>query len=236
MPYRFALKRQDYSDYASGRVFYHLPSHPTFPIRLGMEVFERCMAIRTTGGASGPVRMYDPCCGEAYHLAVLAMFYWQSIAEIIGSDIDPEVLSVARRNLSLLTAEGLDRRIHEIGQLSSTYGKASHDQALVSAAALKQKLADNTLDHAITTHLFQADAGDQAAAKYRQLGPIGGRQRRRLRQQQCNEIGGVGSKRRQTREQQGWKGEEGRASRHGADDASAQPGGKQHQHLAGGHP
>ncbi|MFK7803274.1 MAG: hypothetical protein AB8G95_16690, partial [Anaerolineae bacterium] len=39
MPYRFATENKDYSDFASGRVFYGAPGHPVFPVRLISEVF-----------------------------------------------------------------------------------------------------------------------------------------------------------------------------------------------------
>lgn len=158
MPYRFATQRQDYSDYASGRVFYNLPGHPAFPIRLANEIFLRCMKIRKTSGCTAPARLYDACCGGAYHLAVLAYFHWENIADITASDIDPDSLSVAARNLSLLTLEGLDRRIQEVSELQSLYGKASHSEALASASVLKGRLAENLSGHSIPTNLFQADA------------------------------------------------------------------------------
>jgi len=40
MPYQFASESKDYSDYASGRVFYGAPGHPAFPVR-SVERFRR---------------------------------------------------------------------------------------------------------------------------------------------------------------------------------------------------
>ena len=51
MQYKFAKEQPDYSDLASGRVFYSLPGHPAFPVRLASEVFQRCLAHREDAGA-----------------------------------------------------------------------------------------------------------------------------------------------------------------------------------------
>jgi hypothetical protein len=160
MPYRFATEKQDLSDYASGRVFTGAPGHPAFPVRLASEIFQRCVAARDV---SAPCVLYDPVCGGAYHLSTLAYLQWHAIDTIIGSDIDSEILSVAERNLGLLTLEGLDRRIAEIQEMLACYGKASHAAALASANRLRQRLAALCADHWIATRLFAADALDGEA-------------------------------------------------------------------------
>lgn len=157
MTYRFVIEYRDYSDYASGRVLYNLPGHPAFPIRLASEIFQRCLEFRRKVMITTPVILYDPCCGSAYSLAVLAFFHWEAIAEIFASDINKEALSVAERNLSLLTPDGLERRVQELAQLKILYGKPSHDDAMASALFLQESLAKNIVDHPISTHLFQAD-------------------------------------------------------------------------------
>jgi 23S rRNA (guanine2535-N1)-methyltransferase len=48
MQYKYEKTMLDYSDLASGRVFYSLPGHPAFPIRLASEIFQRCLASRAT--------------------------------------------------------------------------------------------------------------------------------------------------------------------------------------------
>src|SRR5438128_795255 len=40
MPFKFAVERENYADYASGKVFYNLPGHPAFPVRLASEIFQ----------------------------------------------------------------------------------------------------------------------------------------------------------------------------------------------------
>jgi hypothetical protein len=159
VPYRFAIERPDYSDLSSGRVFYSLPGHPAFPIRLASEIFQRCLAHRQAAGYSGPPALYDPCCGAAYLLSVLAYLHGPSIRALAASDVDPTAVELARRNLELLTAEGLDRRIAALGADYARFGKDSHRQALESACRLRERIGRMSL---IPTRVFQADAGNPA--------------------------------------------------------------------------
>jgi len=158
MPYRFAQEHQDYSDYASGRVFYAAPGHPAFPVRLVSEVFQRCQALRQKQGLSAPVTLYDPCCGSAYHLSTLAYLHWFEIGTILGSDIDPEILPVAARNLGLLTPAGLEERAGEIAKLLDLYDKPSHMEAAISVKRFAAELKQHHPPHPIQTCVFQADA------------------------------------------------------------------------------
>jgi tRNA G10 N-methylase Trm11 len=160
MPYKFARERGDYSDLASGKVFHSLPGYPAFPIRLGSEIFQRCLAGLTSGGAAGRVTLYDPCCGGAYHLATLACLHWDSIDSIIASDIDPKAVQLAQRNLALLTLEGVDRRVVELADLWKKFGKESHRAALRSADQLRQRIDRLSKDHMISTRVFAANAMD----------------------------------------------------------------------------
>jgi len=160
MPYLFAAECHNDADYAGGRVFYSLPGHPAFPVRLASEIFHRCLALRAADGLTAPVALYDPCCGGAYHLATLAYLHGEHIASIAASDIDADALNLARRNLDLLTLPGLDRRIAELEALWADYGKRSHEEALESAERLRERLLDLNEQHAIPVSVFQADATD----------------------------------------------------------------------------
>jgi 16S rRNA G966 N2-methylase RsmD len=161
MQYKYAKEQQDYSDFSSGRVFYSLPGHPAFPVRLASEIFQRCLAHRKAiYGNSGSCALYDPCCGAAYHLSVLAYLHVESIGAVIGSDIDAKAVRVARRNLGLLHIEGLDRRIEEISTLFEQYGKGSHKEALNSAQRFKERLSTLVTNHRLETKVFQADTTD----------------------------------------------------------------------------
>ncbi len=162
MPYLFAAERRNEADYAAGRVFYSLPGHPAFPVRLVSEIFQRCLALRAADGLTAPVALYDPCCGGAYHLATLAYLHGERIASIAASDIDALVLDLARRNLDLLTLPGLDRRTAELEWLWADYGKRSHAEALESAERLRERLLALTERRSILIALFQADALDEA--------------------------------------------------------------------------
>jgi hypothetical protein len=157
MPYRFT-ERTDLTHFSSGRVFYNLPGHPAFPVRLISEVFQRCMDLRAASGLTGAVRLYDPCCGGAYHLAVLAYFHWDAIREVVASDIDSQALSIAGRNLSLLTKAGLDARLRELAEMYVHFGKESHADALASATVLRGQLAANLASRPIPARLFAANA------------------------------------------------------------------------------
>jgi 16S rRNA G966 N2-methylase RsmD len=164
MQYKYATEQTDYSDLSSGRVFYSLPGHPAFPVRLASEIFQRCLAYReTTYQVSGPCALYDPCCGAAYHLSVLGFLHGEHIREIIASDIDEKAVAQAERNLGLLHEDGLNRRIAELSELLEQYGKESHREALRSAAVLKEKLLTERKSQSLETRVFQANATDKRA-------------------------------------------------------------------------
>jgi tRNA G10 N-methylase Trm11 len=159
MEYKYAKEQLDYSDYASGRVFYSISGHPAFPVRLASEIFQRCMAHRQAiYQIASPCVLYDPCCGAAYHLSVLGYLHRLSIREIVASDVEENAVNLAEKNLSLLNIAGLENRIAEIKSMLEQYGKDSHQEALESAAVLKTKLSRDTL----ATKTFQANALDKA--------------------------------------------------------------------------
>lgn len=134
--------------------------HPAFPVRLASEIFQRCIAAREAiYQESRPCTLFDPCCGAAYHLSMLAYLHGRHIREIIASDIDEGAVALAERNLGLLSAAGLDRRIHEITDMIQRYGKDSHKDALESARRIKDHLSGR--NYAIKTRVFQADATDR---------------------------------------------------------------------------
>ncbi|HUE98495.1 MAG TPA: hypothetical protein VMN99_04525 [Anaerolineales bacterium] len=161
MQYKHAREQMDYSDLSSGRVFYSLPGYPAFPVRLASEIFQRCVAHRQIiYKKSTPCTLYDPCCGAAYHLSVLAYLHGDYIREVIGSDIDEKAVALAERNLGLLRMEGLDTRINEISKLFEQYGKESHQDALRSAFILKKKLSAFVEKYPRKKRVFQASATD----------------------------------------------------------------------------
>jgi type I restriction-modification system DNA methylase subunit len=158
MPYRFAQDRYDYSDFAAGPVFYSLPGRPAFPVRLTSEIFQRCQAHLLRLGNAGPYSIYDPCCGSAYLLATLAYLHWPAIRHLAGSDVDPAVIPLAERNLSLTTLAGVETRIAQLAQWHDQFGKDSHAQALASAQRLRVQLLAHHADHPISSQVFVANA------------------------------------------------------------------------------
>jgi methylase of polypeptide subunit release factors len=154
MPYLYATERPDYSDLASGRVFYSLPGHPAFPVRLADEIFQRCGAIRRADGLTGACRLYDPCCGSGYLVAVLGCLHAAELSAVTASDVDERAVECARRNLVLLTPPGLARRAAELEDLLNRFGKDSHREALARAQRLAGRLAGSPP----AFHTFTANA------------------------------------------------------------------------------
>jgi 23S rRNA (guanine2535-N1)-methyltransferase len=164
MQYKYVKESQNYSDLASGRVFYSLPGHPAFPVRLASEIFQRCLAHRETiYHSSTPCSLYDPCCGAAYHLSILTYLHGEQLREVIGSDIDEKAIALAKRNLELLSVAGLNQRISEISKLFAQYNKDSHQDALASGKILKTRIAALTQKQSLVAKVFQASATDSQA-------------------------------------------------------------------------
>lgn len=158
MEYKFATERSNYSDLTSGRVFYSLPGHPAFPVRLASEIYQRCLAY--FGKESTAYTIYDPCCGAAYHLSVVAYLHWDSISQIVCSDIDEKAVQLAERNLGLLTPAGMERRVREISAMVHLYGKESHKDALESIHRLQEQVTCLTAIRPMKTLVFRANVTD----------------------------------------------------------------------------
>ena len=163
MEYKFATERANYTDLASGQVFYSLPGHPAFPIRLASEIFQRCLALR--GKENSPCTLYDPCCGAAYHLSVIAYLHWDSVNRVIGSDINEKAVQLAERNLGLLTPAGMERRSREISAMLHLYHKDSHKSALESLARMQEQVNLLSAVRPIQTQVFRANATEAASLR-----------------------------------------------------------------------
>jgi hypothetical protein len=149
--YKFTTVKENYEDYSSGRVLYTTPKATNFPVNLSLEIYKRCSEHLTKEGNSGPYTIYDPFCGVAYSLTIIGFFNGKNIKEIIASDADATMLEFAHKNLSLLTAKGINNRIKELNKFIQEYKKDSHKEALISAERLKQK----TLELSLTIKEFQ---------------------------------------------------------------------------------
>jgi tRNA G10 N-methylase Trm11 len=161
MEYLYATDRPDYSDLASGRVFYSLPGHPAFPIRLASEIFQRCLAIRAKQGQAGRLVLYDPCCGTGYLAGVIGFLHRPALQTIIGSDIDSDAAALAGRSLDLLHSTGLQRRMSEITEMVQQFGKESHREAHQSALRMLDRIRAEEDAFPLTVRAFQADAFDR---------------------------------------------------------------------------
>lgn len=152
MEYKYA-SNENYEDLASGRVLYHMGGEPTFPVRLTLELYERC---RQYSEKKTEIILYDCCCGGAYMLTILGLLKNNTISTIYGSDIDPKRIKLAEDNLRLLTISGMEHRKMELQTLSNTYGKASHRDALQSAERLSQLIVKDIKTQVFFRNVFEA--------------------------------------------------------------------------------
>lgn len=155
MNYRFAIENLNYEDYSSGRVFYNQKGTTSFPVRLASEIYQLCKSALINQGVDKPYVLYDPCCGGAYLLASIGFLHGEEIVKIIASDVDETIIPLAKRNLNLISKEGIDDRIREIQEMISDFGKESHSDALKSALNLRAAL--EKMDKSIETKCFVSD-------------------------------------------------------------------------------
>jgi 16S rRNA G966 N2-methylase RsmD len=163
MEYKFAPEHTDYSDLAGGHVFYSLPGHAAFPVLLASDIYQRGLEYR--GKGSSPCTIYDPCCGAAYHLSVIAYLHWDSVCRVVCSDINEKAVQLAERNLGLLTPTGMERWGREISAMVRLYDKESHKGALESLTRMQEQVNQLTAVRPIQTRVFQADATDAASLR-----------------------------------------------------------------------
>lgn len=149
MEYKHA-ENCNYEHFASGRVLYHTSGVPNFPVRLVHEIYGRCLEYSSK---KEDICLYDCCCGGGYSLTILGLLNQQSISKIIASDIDYNMLEIARLNLSLLSKKGIERRIDEIRSLYKQFNKKSHRDAEESGIKLL-----SLIQKEINVQLFQANA------------------------------------------------------------------------------
>ncbi|HEX4812307.1 MAG TPA: rRNA methyltransferase [Nonomuraea sp.] len=130
MSYRHATDRGDYQDLAGGWVLHSAPGFPAFPVRLASEIFQRALALR---GGDAPAVVWDPCCGSGYLLTVVALLHRPRIAAVLASDLDPGALSLAERNLTLLSRDGLTARAADLQARAARFDKPAYGAAAHAA-------------------------------------------------------------------------------------------------------
>jgi type I restriction-modification system DNA methylase subunit len=145
---------KNFEDFASGRVLYNAHGTTAFPVRLASELIQRCFDLLQKKGNHGPYSIYDPCCGGAFLLTVIALLHGRHIGKIFASDVKPEMMEIAVKNLSLLTATGIRKREEQIKELLALYQKPSHSDALESVEKLSKLIKQSSLEE---TSCFQRD-------------------------------------------------------------------------------
>ena len=148
MQYKYC-DHENFEDYASGRVLYSAEGVANFPVRLVNEIFGYA---REHSVKKRDLCVYDPCCGGGYSLTVLGLMNADVIRQIYGSDIDTKKVEVAKKNLALLSEDGMEKRYAELKALYDLYGKSSHADALESIGRLKKRMHGR-----IATEIFVAD-------------------------------------------------------------------------------
>ena len=148
MQYKYC-DNENFEDYASGRVLYSSEGVANFPVRLVNEIFGYAKEYSVK---KRDLCVYDPCCGGGYSLTVLGLMNADVIKKLCGSDVDAKMVEVARKNLALLSEDGLKKRYAELQSLYDLYGKSSHADALKSIERFR-----NGMKRSIATELFVAD-------------------------------------------------------------------------------
>ena len=133
MSYKYT-ENANYEDFSGGRVIHHSTRFTNYPVRLASEIFMRCLARVN----KSMVNVYDPCCGSGYLLTVLGLRYGECINYFYASDVSPKAVSLAKKNLKLLSAKGILSRKNELETLYQTYKKDSHKEAVESADRLSK--------------------------------------------------------------------------------------------------
>jgi tRNA G10 N-methylase Trm11 len=152
MTYKF-FQKNNYEDFSSGRVIFHKPKNPDFPVRLAGEIFSRCLEHTHK---TKNIHLHDPCCGSAYLLTVLGFLFNEKIEAIYGSDIKKESVDFAQNNLSLLSTSGIGKRKRDLTDLIKKYKKQSHVDAVNSLNNISKYIK-----HEITINTFVADILEQ---------------------------------------------------------------------------
>ena len=56
-------------------------------------------------------------------LSTIGFLFPEKISELIGSDLDPQALEIAAKNLALLSPEGLGRRQQELAEYATAMAR-----------------------------------------------------------------------------------------------------------------
>lgn len=139
MTYKYARKC-NYEKYASWGVLYNKPWSTWFPVRLLDEIRCRTKVLLGKNDIQNKLRVYDPCWWIWYMLTVLWFLHWIDISEILVSDIDAESVTIAKKNLSLLSFNWIQKRIIELQTYIDLYNKVSHKKSKTYAQEIKSEV------------------------------------------------------------------------------------------------
>lgn len=167
MQYKYLKEKENYESYAAWRVLYSAFWAAPFPVRLIDEIFQRTCDLL---GKKDNLRMLDPCIGSWYMMTVLGFLHYRQITSIDWSDTNESMIEFAKKNLHLLTKDGIEKRISELKNTANKSEKQSHIEAMRDGEILKQRIVD-WWDHTIKTEckiwsidkiesLFQGNAYD----------------------------------------------------------------------------
>ena len=121
MAFRMTTDR-NFGDLASGTVLHSAPGFPAFPVRLAQEMFLRSMSFLEQDTAT----LWDPCCGSGYMATVLGVLNRDRIREVVCSDVSKDALQLARKNLRLLTLDGLAERAATLRRRAAEFDKPGY--------------------------------------------------------------------------------------------------------------
>lgn len=155
MSYRLVTSRHNYRDLASGHVFHSLPGFPAFPVRLAHEMFLRAASHLP---AERPLIVWDPCCGSGYLASVVGVLNRARVEKLVCSDIDPDAVALAARNLALLTEHRLRQRRAELLARAAEYGRSGYTEAAEATNRLALMIREGGGD--LPAVSFVADAFD----------------------------------------------------------------------------
>jgi type I restriction-modification system DNA methylase subunit len=155
MKYRYAEK-SSFQYLAAGGVIKSYKGNTNFPVRLGHEIFNRCLCYVAN---KEKVTIYDPMCGSGYFLTTVGFLNFNRISKIYGSDVNYEVIRVAEKNLKLLTKEGIEEREKEIQYLYDKYKRDSFKISLQHFATFK-----DTVIQDMNYKLFKRDLFEESVA------------------------------------------------------------------------
>ncbi|RXZ78983.1 hypothetical protein EBB07_24935 [Paenibacillaceae bacterium] len=170
MEYKYETVSRSFEDFASGKVLFNARGTTSFPVRLGSEIYLRAKSYLRSTGNKDRITLYDPCCGGAHLLTAIGILHGHDMKRMIGSDIEPDVVEVAIRNLGLINLDGINARMEQLTQMVNEFGKDSHRQAVESARRLKEQIVQRNTT--LTATCFQADATAEAEYDDRSLGAV----------------------------------------------------------------